>query len=780
MIPEEESIDNAFARFNTIITCLKALDEDFSSKNYVRKFFRALHPKWHAKKDSEMVKGKREQNRSLALKAKKESSDEDSLTFDSEDEEYAMAVRDFMKFFKRRGRFIRQPHDERKLSKEIKMAKANENVLNVEIQIISSESVQNYQETTIIEPSLEDHGVIATKLKKKRLKTKKCLMTKASNETAFLPNRQILEGPFIMNELLSWCRNDVLRAFGFGSKWRSWIGGSLRSGMAFILLNGSPTSEFQFHCGLKQGDPLAPYLFILIMESLHLSFSRAVDDGIFKGIKIDSSLTISHLFIRMMRHLLGVGLSDDRVAAAASRLGCSIMKTPFNYLGVMVGGNPLKIQAWDEVIGNLKARLSKWDPRWNRFEGISLMVSKPMRGILRGLNGPSFGRMCGLVTLIFNSCSHAFLLWSLTKIARLPLKFNRRLFLLFGVLLEEDLNGEGVFKVKDVRFLLDEHFLPRDSTATRWVNYVPIKINVFAWKVSLDCLPTRLNLAKRGVQISESRCQICSSALEDSSHLFFSCSLARDVARLVFRWWNVSWSPLYSYADCLAWLSSISKVTLQRDDSDVILISFMIQNEFITLSLIQFGQIIRVPFNGQAVFTNEWDIGSLAYSKEIKGPYPTYLPTPEEIHQFLQFQRVDPNRTIKNKNVILSPNQVLTIELRQDLKRWNDLIYENVIESARATPKAHLPYGMFLTRPFRHVMEHYPHLKNSIYNAVVVLCVHSLSNKPENPKVIVEKPVTPSYQLSPIITVDLHLAKEMMMMMMMVLLVLVPHLLPPT
>ncbi|GJY21407.1 putative reverse transcriptase domain-containing protein, partial [Tanacetum coccineum] len=143
-IPKEESIDNAFAKFNTIITSLKALDESFSSKNYVRKFLRALLPKWRAKvttieeskdltslsldelirnlkvyeviikKDSEMVKGKREQNKSLTLKAKKESSDEDSLTFDSEDEEYAMAIKEFKKFFKRRGRFVRQPQDERK------------------------------------------------------------------------------------------------------------------------------------------------------------------------------------------------------------------------------------------------------------------------------------------------------------------------------------------------------------------------------------------------------------------------------------------------------------------------------------------------------------------------------------------------------------------------------------------------------------------------------------------------------------------------------------------
>ncbi|GKD15265.1 RNA-directed DNA polymerase, eukaryota [Tanacetum coccineum] len=223
-------------------------------------------------------------------------------------------------------------------------------------------------------------------------------------QTAFVPNRQILDGPFIINELLSWCKHkkqqamvfkvdfakaydsvrwdyldDVLRSFGFGFKWRSWINGSLVSGMASILINGSPTSEFQFHCGLKQGDPLAPYLFILIMESLHLSFSRVVDAGIFKGIKIDNSVTISHLFYaddavfigewsddnltRIMHvlhcfflssglkinvkksHLLGVGIPNANISSAAKNLGCSVMKTPFKYLGVLVGGNMSKIKA---------------------------------------------------------------------------------------------------------------------------------------------------------------------------------------------------------------------------------------------------------------------------------------------------------------------------------------------------------------------------------------------------------------------------------------------------
>ncbi|GJY84006.1 retrovirus-related pol polyprotein from transposon TNT 1-94 [Tanacetum coccineum] len=115
VISEDESIDIAFARFNTIITSLKALDEGYSRKNYIRKFLRALHLKWRAKKDFE-VKAKGG-SRSLALKAKKESSDEECSTSESEDEEYAMAVRDFKKFFKRRGRFIRQPQNDKKTFK---------------------------------------------------------------------------------------------------------------------------------------------------------------------------------------------------------------------------------------------------------------------------------------------------------------------------------------------------------------------------------------------------------------------------------------------------------------------------------------------------------------------------------------------------------------------------------------------------------------------------------------------------------------------------------------
>ncbi|GJU23290.1 hypothetical protein Tco_1156632 [Tanacetum coccineum] len=180
----------------------------------------------------------------------------------------------------------------------------------------------------------------------------------------------------------------------------------------------------------------------------------------------------------------------------------------------------------------------------------------------------------------------------------------------------------------------------------------------------------------------------------------------------------------------------------------------MIQHEFITLSLTQFGQILRIPYNGQGNFKIEWDLASLAYSQETEGPYHTDLPTPDDICRFLQLDRVEMNRTIKSQNVTLTPNQNLTKELRQDMKRWEELIRKNVfrlgghqdhlpasladmlycivaeeqynlayffvkqIKCVRATSTANLPYGMFLTHHYRHVMEHYPHLDNGIYNVV--------------------------------------------------------------
>nr|GEX06501.1 copia protein [Tanacetum cinerariifolium] len=95
---------------------------------------------------------------SLALKAKRESSDEECLIFKSEDEEYAMVVRDFKKFFKRRGRFVRQPHNDKKTFQNQRMEKVIENALDAAARIIFLENVQNQRKTRTKELLSEDSG----------------------------------------------------------------------------------------------------------------------------------------------------------------------------------------------------------------------------------------------------------------------------------------------------------------------------------------------------------------------------------------------------------------------------------------------------------------------------------------------------------------------------------------------------------------------------------------------------------------------------------------------
>ncbi|PWA68749.1 RNA-directed DNA polymerase, eukaryota, Reverse transcriptase zinc-binding domain protein [Artemisia annua] len=92
---------------------------------------------------------------------------------------------------------------------------------------------------------------------------------------------------------------------------------------------------------------------------------------------------------------------------------------------------------------------------------------------------------------------------------------------------------------------------------TRWVKSIPIKINIFAWKVSLDRLPTRSNLVRRGVLVSSDSCSIGYAAQEDLAHLLFRCDMASSVSCLVCRWWNIVWIPLDSYQAWLSWFKSI-------------------------------------------------------------------------------------------------------------------------------------------------------------------------------------------------------------------------------
>nr|GFB67753.1 RNA-directed DNA polymerase, eukaryota [Tanacetum cinerariifolium] len=327
-------------------------------------------------------------------------------------------------------------------------------------------------------------------------------------------------------------------------------------------------------------------------------------------------------------------IPDNCVAEAAKSIGCSIMKAPFKYLGILVGDNMSSIKAWDETISKMKKRLSRWKLNtlsvgdrdrkiaWVKWSKVLAFKKYGRLGVssfyalnrallfkwvwrylsydnslwflvisaIHGLNGQvlsaAFNSTWSSIINEVNSLkdkgvdliSHSLFSSSIRSRREkilLLIRCARLSLFLFVVLSEEasslnnmiifrycliavilsnmedrwfwDLNGDAVFRVKDVRILLDEAFLPKMEVPTRWIKSIPIKVNVFAWKLFLDRLPTRSNLARRNVSIPSLACPLCDLTLKDSSHLFFGCFVAKDVQKLICRWWNLDFQSFDSY-----------------------------------------------------------------------------------------------------------------------------------------------------------------------------------------------------------------------------------------
>ena len=125
-----------------------------------------------------------------------------------------------------------------------------------------------------------------------------------SAQNAFVEGRQILDASLIANEVIDsmqkrkergiLCKLDIEKAYdqinwkfilkvlkkmGFGDKWVSWIEWCISTASFSVLVNGSPTGFFGSSRGLRHGDPLSPYLFVLGMEALSLMIDKAAEGG---------------------------------------------------------------------------------------------------------------------------------------------------------------------------------------------------------------------------------------------------------------------------------------------------------------------------------------------------------------------------------------------------------------------------------------------------------------------------------------------------------------------
>ncbi|GJT27666.1 putative RNA-directed DNA polymerase, eukaryota, reverse transcriptase zinc-binding domain protein [Tanacetum coccineum] len=209
--------------------------------------------------------------------------------------------------------------------------------------------------------------------------------------------------------------DDIMRQMGFGQVWRKWIKGCLNSSYTSVLVNGSPTQEFKVGKGVRQGDPLSPFLFLIVAEALSVAIEEAIEGGTFNGVRVGNDpLIVSHFqfaddviflgewsymnlknLLRILRcfhigsglkvylsksALYGVGVSRNEVDWMASTLKCTPGSLPFNYLGLPVGDNMSISCHWSPIIEKVQKRLSSWKARCLSICGRLTLVKSVLGG----------------------------------------------------------------------------------------------------------------------------------------------------------------------------------------------------------------------------------------------------------------------------------------------------------------------------------------------------------------------------------------------------------------
>nr|GEW28691.1 nucleotide-binding alpha-beta plait domain-containing protein [Tanacetum cinerariifolium] len=225
-------------------------------------------------------------------------------------------------------------------------------------------------------------------------------------------------------------------------------------------------------CGIDKSPGPDGFTFVHVLEC----FYRA------SGLRINMSKS----------KIMGVLVDSDKVKCAALKLGCLILKTSFSYLGSKLGGSMSRVHTWNQVI--------------------------------KAIHGDD-GKVGGYVKNGAKSCWLSIV--NEINSSKIKEQFDELSALVHDVTLNPmsdrwiwALESSGDFSVASVRKVIDDKSFPKVDSKTRWIKYVPIKVNVHAWKVNTDSLSTRFNVSRHGIHIDSIMCAICDKGAETSSHLF--------------------------------------------------------------------------------------------------------------------------------------------------------------------------------------------------------------------------------------------------------------------
>ncbi|XP_071738945.1 uncharacterized protein [Rutidosis leptorrhynchoides] len=383
-----------------------------------------------------------------------------------------------------------------------------------------------------------------------------------------------IKGSLIWDFLL-----EIMKRMGFGCKWRKWILACLKSASISILVKGSPTNEFTIERGVRQGDPLSPFLFIIAVEGLNYLTKRAIASGLYKGVEIGANkVNISHLqyaddtiflgdwsrqnfcnLMNVIKRLESIrrnffwGGSGDFSKLTRVKWEDSLL--PYEEGGLNVGSLLVK---------NL-ALLGKW-PRGRSSIWLNILRAGHYIESLGFNFAHSITKQIGDRRLSYFEAVQGVLVkdrvnWSVQP-PTLSWNWNRLLTTRAGADLEEltnmlnafvkpdrirdswswNLASNGNFTTKKLSSLIEDKITgdisrPHEETLKNYL--VPNEVELFIWRVLKRRIPVRTELDKRCIDLDSVRCPVCDENVETIEHSMIFCRHSMDVWDRVYKWWGL-------------------------------------------------------------------------------------------------------------------------------------------------------------------------------------------------------------------------------------------------
>nr|GEU76445.1 RNA-directed DNA polymerase, eukaryota, reverse transcriptase zinc-binding domain protein [Tanacetum cinerariifolium] len=291
--------------------------------------------------------------------------------------------------------------------------------------------------------------------------------------------------------LLRWDYLDVImEKLGFGFKWHMWISGCLKNSSASILINDSPTSEFDMFNG--EWSHSNTYNLICLLQYFYMVY----------GLKINVHKS----------KILGFNVFDEDVSSMALVLGCGVAKLPMVYLGVWrfrTTSNSLWVNVIKDIHGHdggirsgragKLITISFWGDNW--------CGTRPLKDSFPRVYVLDENKLCTVAQRI-NIEDWSFILRRPPRGGAESNQLDELIQVTRDVVLSYSTDGWNWeldttgYSVASARIHIDEHTLNDTFTSTRWLRCIPIKVNVFIWRLRLDKLLTLVNMDREGIDVS--------------------------------------------------------------------------------------------------------------------------------------------------------------------------------------------------------------------------------------------------------------------------------------